>query len=159
MRLLLSVRRSREKNLLQPHGKDAGQSVITKLKCAAGLAELATKKYKSAAKYFLQASFDHCDFPEVSGGEMADIVTLLNDTWGLEMGLYLNKPAFSLKFCVFRCFHQTTSPDTVLCVRWHHSTDKSCKRTSYLAGGCLFGCGTEVSQNFFDKFLKIEQIS
>ena len=53
---------------LQPHGKDTGQSVITKLKCAAGLAELATKKYKSAAKYFLQASFDHCDFPEVYFG-------------------------------------------------------------------------------------------
>lgn len=47
------------------HGKDGGQSVLTKLKCAAGLADLATKKYKSAAKYFLQASFDHCDFPEV----------------------------------------------------------------------------------------------
>ena len=47
------------------HGKDGGQSVLTRLKCAAGLADLATKKYKSAAKYFLQASFDHCDFPEV----------------------------------------------------------------------------------------------
>ena len=48
--------------------KEAGSSaraVVTKLKCAAGLAELATKKYKTAAKYFLQASFDHCDFPEV----------------------------------------------------------------------------------------------
>lgn len=40
-------------------------AVATKLKCAAGLAELATKKYKTAAKYFLQASFDHCDFSEV----------------------------------------------------------------------------------------------
>ncbi|XP_077864097.1 COP9 signalosome complex subunit 1-like [Saccoglossus kowalevskii] len=39
--------------------------VVTKLKCAAGLAELATKKYKAAAKYFLQASFDHCDFPDL----------------------------------------------------------------------------------------------
>ncbi|KAJ8318074.1 hypothetical protein KUTeg_003165 [Tegillarca granosa] len=47
------------------HGKDGGQTVLTKLKCAAGLADLATKKYKSAAKYFLQASFDHCDFPEL----------------------------------------------------------------------------------------------
>lgn len=35
------------------------------MKCAAGLAELATKKYKSAAKHFLLASFDHCDFPEM----------------------------------------------------------------------------------------------
>ncbi|XP_070579826.1 COP9 signalosome complex subunit 1-like isoform X4 [Ptychodera flava] len=40
-------------------------SVVTKLKCAAGLAELATKKYKAAAKYFLQASFDHTDFPDL----------------------------------------------------------------------------------------------
>ncbi|PIK39375.1 putative COP9 signalosome complex subunit 1 [Apostichopus japonicus] len=39
--------------------------IVTKLKCAAGVAELATKKYKPAAKYFLQASFDHCDFPEL----------------------------------------------------------------------------------------------
>ena len=47
------------------HAKDGGQSVLTKLKCAAGLADLATKKYKSAAKYFLQANFDYCDFPEL----------------------------------------------------------------------------------------------
>jgi len=47
------------------HGKDGGQVVLTKLRCAAGLADLATNKYKSAAKYFLLASFDHCDFPEV----------------------------------------------------------------------------------------------
>lgn len=31
-----------------------------------GLAELATRKYKSAAKNFLQASFDNCECPEVS---------------------------------------------------------------------------------------------
>eukprot|EP00079_Xenopus_tropicalis_P027608 XP_012821921.1 PREDICTED: COP9 signalosome complex subunit 1 isoform X1 [Xenopus tropicalis] len=41
------------------------QSVLTKLKCAAGLAELAARKYKQAAKCFLLASFDHCDFPEL----------------------------------------------------------------------------------------------
>lgn len=41
------------------------KSVITRLKCAAGLAELATRKYKSAAKYFLLAGFDNCDFPEL----------------------------------------------------------------------------------------------
>lgn len=47
------------------HGKDTNQSILTRLKCAAGLAELATKKYKSAAKHFLVANFDHCDFPEL----------------------------------------------------------------------------------------------
>lgn len=52
--------------LLQNNGKDTNQLVLTKLRCAAGLAELATRKYKSAAKNFLQASFDHCDFPDVS---------------------------------------------------------------------------------------------
>lgn len=31
-----------------------------------GLAELATRKYKPAAKNFLQASFDNCECPEVS---------------------------------------------------------------------------------------------
>nr|CAH7750676.1 unnamed protein product [Callosobruchus chinensis] len=45
--------------------KDSNQIIMTKLKCAAGLAELATKKYKSAAKHFLQANLDHCDFPEL----------------------------------------------------------------------------------------------
>lgn len=38
---------------------------LTRLKCAAGLAELATRKYKSAAKNFLQASFDNCECPEI----------------------------------------------------------------------------------------------
>lgn len=49
----------------EAHCKDANQAVVTRLKCAAGLAELAVKKYKSSAKHFLQASFDHCDFPEM----------------------------------------------------------------------------------------------
>ena len=34
--------------------------------CVTGLAELATKKYKSAARNLLQTSFDHCDCPEVN---------------------------------------------------------------------------------------------
>ncbi|KAK7484674.1 hypothetical protein BaRGS_00024082 [Batillaria attramentaria] len=45
--------------------KEANLTVQSRLKCAAGLADLATRKYKSAAKHFLQASFDHCDFPEL----------------------------------------------------------------------------------------------
>ncbi|XP_033630470.1 COP9 signalosome complex subunit 1-like isoform X2 [Asterias rubens] len=40
-------------------------TIVTKLKCAAGLAELAMKKYKPAAKYFLQAIFDHCEFSDL----------------------------------------------------------------------------------------------
>ncbi|XP_012259039.1 COP9 signalosome complex subunit 1 isoform X1 [Athalia rosae] len=54
------------------HGKDNNQSIITKLKVAAGLAELATMKYKMAARHFLQASLDHCDCPELlSPGNVA----------------------------------------------------------------------------------------
>merc|ERR1719290_109462 len=47
------------------HSKESNAATLTKLRCAAGLAELATSKYKSAAKYFLQANIDHCDFPEL----------------------------------------------------------------------------------------------
>lgn len=43
---------------------DANQPIVTRLKCAAGLAYLAKKNYKNAAKSFLQANFDHCDSPE-----------------------------------------------------------------------------------------------
>lgn len=39
---------------------------LTPLVGVSGLAELASRKYKPAAKCFLQASFDHCDCPEVS---------------------------------------------------------------------------------------------
>lgn len=41
------------------------QQLITRLACAFGLAELATHKYKSAAKHFLQANLDHCDIPDL----------------------------------------------------------------------------------------------
>ncbi|XP_059476353.1 COP9 signalosome complex subunit 1 isoform X2 [Neocloeon triangulifer] len=46
-------------------GKESNQTVLTKLRCSSGLAELAGRKYKSAARHFLQANFDHCDFPEI----------------------------------------------------------------------------------------------
>lgn len=46
----------------ETQNRDQNQATLTRLKCAAGLAELATKKYKLAAKHFLQANFDHCDF-------------------------------------------------------------------------------------------------
>jgi len=45
--------------------KEANQAVHTRLKCAAGLAELQAKKYKSAAKLFLKANLDYCDFPDM----------------------------------------------------------------------------------------------
>jgi len=55
--------------LSQPQaGKEASASrfqSITKLKCAAGLAELSNQKYKAAAKCFLQAQFDHLNYPEL----------------------------------------------------------------------------------------------
>jgi len=39
--------------------------LLTRLKCAGGLADLATRKYKSAAKQFLEANLDHCDCPDL----------------------------------------------------------------------------------------------
>lgn len=49
----------------EAQNRDANQAILTRLKCSAGLADLASKKYKSAAKHFLQANFDHCDFHEM----------------------------------------------------------------------------------------------
>ncbi|XKL63208.1 hypothetical protein PGB90_005572 [Kerria lacca] len=46
-------------------GKDNNNVIFTRLRCAAGIAELACRRYKSAARHFLQASLDHCDFPEI----------------------------------------------------------------------------------------------
>jgi len=40
-------------------------SLLTRLKCAGGLADLMTRKYKSAAKQFLEASLDHMDCPDL----------------------------------------------------------------------------------------------
>lgn len=47
----------------EANGKDGG--VVTRLKCTAGLAELVTGEYKAAAKHFLLANIDHCDFPDL----------------------------------------------------------------------------------------------
>lgn len=47
------------------NGKDANQSILTRLRCAGGLAELASRKYKNAAKLFLSANFDYADCPEL----------------------------------------------------------------------------------------------
>jgi len=50
---------------VQPN-KEGNQAVVTKLNVAAGLGELMCGKYKAAARLFLTANIDHCDFPEVS---------------------------------------------------------------------------------------------
>ena len=47
-------------------GKEPSNQIVTKLKVTAGLADLVCGKYKAAAKQFLQANFDHVDFPEVT---------------------------------------------------------------------------------------------
>jgi hypothetical protein len=40
-------------------------AILCKAKCAAGLAELNCKRYKSAAKYFLAATFDGFNYSDV----------------------------------------------------------------------------------------------
>jgi len=43
--------------------------LLTRLNCAYGLAELATGKYKSAAKHFLHANIDHCGIPDLMSAQ------------------------------------------------------------------------------------------
>lgn len=45
--------------------KRSNLGTLAKLKCAAGLAELAQKQYEQAAKLFLNTQFDHCDYTDV----------------------------------------------------------------------------------------------
>lgn len=45
--------------------KKYNSSVLAKLKCASGLAELSQKRYKSAARLFLEVSFDHLEYNQV----------------------------------------------------------------------------------------------
>eukprot|EP00092_Neocalanus_flemingeri_P037506 GFUD01040840.1.p1 GENE.GFUD01040840.1~~GFUD01040840.1.p1 ORF type:complete len:494 (+),score=177.25 GFUD01040840.1:237-1718(+) len=40
-------------------------TMVTRLKCAGGLADLMTRKYSAAAKQFLGASLDHCECPDL----------------------------------------------------------------------------------------------
>ena len=49
-------------------GNDA--QLLTRLNCAYGLAELATGKYKSAAKHFLLANIDHCGMPDLMSAQV-----------------------------------------------------------------------------------------
>jgi len=50
---------------LQEKQKKSNAGILAKLKCASGLAELAHKNYKAAARLFLQVSFDHLDYSQV----------------------------------------------------------------------------------------------
>lgn len=45
--------------------EESNLNYVTRLKCASGLAELCLGKYKSAAKSFLQASFDYSEMPDL----------------------------------------------------------------------------------------------
>jgi hypothetical protein len=45
-------------------------NLLTGLNCAYGLAELATRKYKTAAKRFLMAQLDHCNIPDIMSAQV-----------------------------------------------------------------------------------------
>lgn len=53
-------------NCVQAHKNQSNLALISRLKCAAGLAEMEGRKYKNAARYYLQVSFDHFQCPDVS---------------------------------------------------------------------------------------------
>lgn len=62
--------------LMEP-SREGSQAVVTKLNVAAGLGELMCSKYKAAARLFLSANIDHCDFPElISPNNVATYGTL-----------------------------------------------------------------------------------
>lgn len=46
-------------------GGASQQEVATRLVCAAGLADMAFGKYKSAARLLTRASIEHCTFQDV----------------------------------------------------------------------------------------------
>ena len=53
-------------------------NLLTGLNCAYGLAELATRKYKSAAKRFLMAQLDHCNIPDIMSAQVKEILSFLS---------------------------------------------------------------------------------
>jgi COP9 signalosome complex subunit 1 len=55
-------------------------NLLTGLNCAYGLAELATRKYKSAAKRFLMAQLDHCNIPDIMSTQVIYSSRLSNST-------------------------------------------------------------------------------
>jgi hypothetical protein len=70
-----------------------------------GLAELALNKYKSAAKYFLQAQFDHFDYKEVRGRNPSQTVKVLR---------------YVIHFLIFSWYLLTMWRSTEDCVLWLH---------------------------------------
>ena len=48
------------------------QTLLTRLHCSYGLAELAMRKYKSAAKRFLDANLDYCDIPDLMSTQVSE---------------------------------------------------------------------------------------
>jgi len=52
------------------------QTLLTRLHCSYGLAELAMRKYKSAAKRFLDANLDYCDIPDLMSTQVSENIFL-----------------------------------------------------------------------------------
>ncbi len=88
--------------------------LLTRLRCASGLAELATRKYKNAAKHFLAANVDHCDIPDMMSTQVRKETIFASTTFWL-------KP---ISFC-------RTLPRTADSARCRLSTARSCRRWSY----------------------------
>ena len=69
------------------------QTLLTRLHCAYGLAELAMRKYKSAAKRFLDANLDYCDIPDL----MSTQVHISHELW-TKLRKELRKPLLSIQY-------------------------------------------------------------
>ena len=97
-----------------------------------GLAELASRKYKSAAKNFLQSSFDNCECPEVSSKLFSFCLQLFCTNLGVAFFMPNSFHVFFSAF--FRSFHPTMWPSMEVYVPLRHLKDRSFRRRSYQAG-------------------------
>ena len=86
------------------------QTLLTRLHCAYGLAELAMRKYKSAAKRFLDANLDYCDIPDLMSTQVHTshvLWTKLRKEWGFYLCILLlsiQYRSFAI-FSISECCH------------------------------------------------------
>merc|ERR1711884_42415 len=99
--------------------------VMTRLKCAGGLADLMTRKYSSAAKQFLAASLDHCDCPDLISPNNVAIYGGLTALATFDRAELLKQVISSTQFKLFlelepqlreviQCFYESRSENEIL---------------------------------------------
>ena len=102
-------------------GGSLQQEIATRLVCAAGVADMAFGKYKSAARLLTKASIENCKFQDV----------------GSSCALLWKRVLTLAPLC--SCSLHTRWQCTAVCVPWPPMTDRNFIPTSSLAGSpCLW---------------------